>query len=805
MLKRYRPITRRLPSLRGRAAWFLLAIATAGTTAGMAILGQELLSELKAQGTEAFDLAQSGQHAMVWSLLPIAASWTAILSAITALLTKPGLAHRAGATKSPPIQEWSDVMADVRQTLAEHKAELCSLQNSNATAVQDSILAGARLTTFALEAQDRLNAGVNRAVSLLSQPLPAMERALEMVQRLEVIMPYAMDAARQTTSLQQVSSSLQAETGQLTQISRELATVGAHVIAQISEIAAQIDTTGLSAPEDMAATIAAVREVSEAMATTSELLRLDTVRLDASGEGLRREAGHLMRDVSVLHQISQKILEQAVRVESSVEAGVLAWPDLQHTLDGPVQCLTVELARIENMIEFVSNEINIYNESSTDIENSTTLLRDSIDKLAERTASQSETEYEHAKILADSIEAISTSSSKIESILCDSLDHLARSVTNLEHHDASLGRTVEHLNTGISNLHEFGPTLLLQVEAQTQLTDQMVAVASESVANLRVQADMLLEAIQRAMTEQMTATSIGLTQNFSDYDKVESPSWQFQQNLEALDSVFHKIDAVCNDLVPTAGRLLEASSNIQVAFHHAATAAPPPQDAKLEASILSRFDELFARISDIERRLEAPFQTPVTLETLSNITELLQSLKIVVPENVQLPSISKYMEKAISELVSMVSANTSNMDLTTIKDTLASFSTEMSASLSAIEAGISALSVAGATLTDSSETVDKHLRNIVIEQTVTDHGQKSCRPFGALDIIQREIAGWIAESETLAEFALAGRGSEVLERLPDCVPDMLRIVEGMTQGLRSVGTAIALASDHVQHADRSVA
>ena len=821
MLKRLRPSMRSPSTWSGPMAGTLLALAIIGTAASLSILGHETFTALRQEGMAAFARNEAGQHALVWLLLPIGTAALAVISASLALLSRA----RGVGRVSPPLQGAapSDPIAELRELLAGQQGELLLLQQANAAAKQDTLVAGARLTTFALEAQDRLNASVERANASLAQPAAVLDRIAQVMERFEPLAYGALDATRQVNAILEASAGLQRDAAGLHAASREIASAGVHVVTRMSDLVTQLDTAATGLPEAASEGVTLLRQASDGVVEAGDRLKADAAQLDQARDALA-EAGALLRaDADKVQALEQTMLRHAEAVEAAsitheamlsrfgqtVETQMQTFVDsaaIIHDTARDATTVAGECREAASGVQLLLTQLPtttvLINGAIHDLQTVTDVVRDATQGLsdtAERVVGKmDEASQAAAGLLAAPLESLKTGCEAVETVCAEAREQAER-------------------------LASASSRIVAQCDRQADSADRQMAMTRDAIGQLRAQSEVLGDAALRLMAATPPEQPGERAQLAAALDAMAATSHALRDETGAIRHAAEHLDAASHVLRTQSVGLGDVAIQMQaLAREHreelqdavqaqlamveqriislADTVARPAADMAEASSSIENAAELRALVAQVARLSDGQQSMSQLLpqaELVGDLSETVSNLKNLSVDIARLSALGASLDTMVSMIPGMLSrhATTQVEAVDTLQSVVGRFATNTVAMMERMDAATSALDAAGQMVSGASAGLGAAVEQVLANQAAPSPVAASVPPLDRLADLEREIVQLLHDSERLAEAALAGQVSGVVGDLPNRAEGILQTVDSMIHGLRSVGTAVALASD----------
>jgi hypothetical protein len=229
------------------------------------------------------------------------------------------------------LAQLAAAVQDVRELLLREGRELSAVREGFGSASHEAMVMSARLAGAAMDAEERLTAGVARAERSLQQPTGGTQ---EPVARLAA----AADTALQTWDaiLQQAASNvagyaeaangMRRDAAALGAAAREITLAGAGAVSRLSEATGHVLAAAARLPDSAASIMTVAQQAAAAMADGLEALRSGTAVLDAAGGALSGVASACEHQALHLSQAGSDIAtagaaQAAAIADAATEAG----------------------------------------------------------------------------------------------------------------------------------------------------------------------------------------------------------------------------------------------------------------------------------------------------------------------------------------------------------------------------------------------------------------------------------------------------------------------------------------------------
>jgi archaellum component FlaC len=820
-MQRVRATIRWLLTRPDKGPWLLLGLAVIGATASGAVLGHDVLSNLRNQGLTAFDRDENGQYGSAWLLLPLIATWLGVTGGSLGLLSHARRRLAAIPASANKARVAGDVVAELRLLLAQQQEELIVMQRATATLTQDSLVAGARLKTFTLEAEDRLNKCASQITASLSESPPILDRALETLQRIETIAPNLYDTSRQINTLAEVIGVLQRESTGLSDAGRHIAAVGAHVVTRVSDAVTQMDVAVASLPDLTGSAVTLVREASEAMSGTVATLRETEAALDASGRSLQHVISVVQSEAELMRDAGAQLGERAAAAESMVESAFAVIPEfsqsieaqaaqLAHTADETNKAVVqfaalaaqieTDLARLPANLEGAVGSLHEARSILDRLQDGTQTIIDTTQLSVARVQASAETVTEGLLQSVDSLRGLVGSLNQAPALEQDVPDWLKRLDEMIMQ---ALERQAQQSRSSVAETSDLVAQLRTQMELLRETIQPLMQSRSDPVADVSVSLDRVLAEIHKATGATSRAvqelhgsveTVVGLTQG------IGAEIFQLRRTTIPTDAISYHVPGLADQSMEHfLVEMLKLVAEVRGAISH----------DHLQQSLLTRVG-----LTDIARLESAT--TPLTPQ-IEALSERLDHLASLLPSHDQFNNLSQTITTltrigadlspllmtgssagaAISDIPDMLrhQADAHVSALEQFQNLARAFVADAARFGDRLDAATELLEVTNRKMATASTELVAAVTDIVPALHSANLAGNVTPSLDRFSGLAHEIGQLIVASEQLAQAALEGRTSQPLVEMAGSSAEILGVVDTMIRGLRSVGTAVALASD----------
>lgn len=358
---------------QNKLGWLCLALTVLTGVAGFAMLGPLLLADVVAHG---------------WTLLPFLSAVLGCAAAVIMLRSQATVTHAGSTAAHADTTEHADfraVIEDMRALMDDERRQWTELREAGSAAARESMVVGARLAGFAMDAEKRLSETVEQAQLWLSGTVTTLEGAVTIADRLERIagdlaargiepsypqecgaalalplqtLTVAADAAAHAleraasgavvriAAMGDASTRLERDAASLDQACREIAAAGAGVVARAHEAVGRVETVLTGLPELAAAITTqadhAVQALDDAALALQQSTQVHAEMCDAAING----SADLQVRVNDLTQAGRDHAEMMASASAGLLAHAEALPALAAQLGTGAQALEAAAAEI---------------------------------------------------------------------------------------------------------------------------------------------------------------------------------------------------------------------------------------------------------------------------------------------------------------------------------------------------------------------------------------------------------------------------------------------------------------------------
>lgn len=358
---------------QNKLGWLCLVLAVLAGVAGFAVLGPLLLADVVTHG---------------WTLLPFL---SAVLGCAAAVIMRRSLATATHARSAAAHEgatdhtEFRAVIGDMRALMDDERRQWAELRDAGGAAARESMVVGARLAGFAMDAEKRLSETVEQAQLRLSGTVTTLEGAVTIADRLEQIagdlaargiepsypqeggaamalplqtLTVAADAAAQAleraasgavvriAAMGDASTRLERDAASLDQACREIAAAGAGVVARAHEAVGRVETVLTGLPDLAAAITTQTDQAVQALDDAALALQQSTQAHAEICDAVLNGSADLQARTNDLTQTGRDHAEMMASASAGLLAHAEALPALAVQLGTGAQALEAAAAEI---------------------------------------------------------------------------------------------------------------------------------------------------------------------------------------------------------------------------------------------------------------------------------------------------------------------------------------------------------------------------------------------------------------------------------------------------------------------------
>jgi uncharacterized phage infection (PIP) family protein YhgE len=477
--------------------------------------------------------------------------------------------------------------------------------------------------------------------------------------------------------------------------------------------------------------IAAAQQAAQTLTEVSALLCADSAALEASGRVTLQAAATLLQEAETLHAAGQAMSGSE---RQAIEA-----------VTRSVEAASARLAAIMAEAERARRDVGSLAEITTTLEHATAHLVDGADTLA--SAGQ----------------RIATAGENVSNRLAA---------------DASRNEAVMHI------LPEVAAEVAAAVNGLRQETQTLVSVAQQFALSGSATTSAISDVAAHADSAVGSLESIARTIGTAGAD---------------LATQISRLGDVTDHAGAQMALLPEVASQIAAAVSHlrAVISAMPTNlsdaAARMEAATprLDVLEALGQRLQDVVARLPTELAGQIADAVPASLSDTAARLTAAVPRIDHLETLSLRLETITARLPAEAAQEASMARLATLSDTIGETARRVEGALAEHDASLSAL-VASIKQTQLPHPASAGADCVV---DAADADTALAATLSHLDGVAVQTEMLLRQTEALAEAVMDGRAPGLSMVLADHTPTLLAGVETTTRRLRSVATALALASD----------
>lgn len=859
------------PSLRpNNAAGLCLALAVLIGIVSLIVVVPGVIAGGHASGWTWHTEMGSDQSASIWTLMPLlstglscAAAFIGLRSLASGRNDPADEAERAAAQRAA----FTPVFDDMRMLMDDERRRWSELHEADATASREAMVIGARLAGFALDAEKRLSSSVDRAGQRLNGAALVLEGILGAADRLErtasdlamralersagpeedgqarialhIVTEVADGAARalelatagltaQIGAMEGASGQMQRDAAALDQACREIATVGASIVARANDAVSVVES-GLSDVPDL---LLAVKEQSECAvqaletgtvallesasaivaakndaATASAALQVQTgslvraggehaERVSAASAALTAQAEALPTLIDRLGDDTRALERTAIDIASAAHASAAA-----------SEAATAGAAQIEAAARLIQQETE-YARLSADacvasgettrrmIEHATEGLRAEIPALAQAAGT--------------AVESLGSRLQQVEIATDRAIQRSAASVSGVVGALDEVDRRLEQMSALGDGLVASTSDLRLIIEAAIAHGSETRHALADTARHLTdAMAMALQEAGERSAQQFMDSTAAAISDLRDHLGFIEGTLAEagaalrgdaeiLSARAEAIDrglSVAHVNTATADDdqeIAIKAERLVES---MRLGL----------KELQQETAVLSACIATFTDRSErfmFERQQPAPMGLIEDLlhEVVATCGRIETNLASSVKSSTAIDRSMHMTENAFLDWQQTVPAQVAEM--VRLQNQMTATASELSQGLGRAIQCFAAADRSEARLFETIDKVQqaaakvaKAAQSHLVTSTQADEPGELKSPLVRLAGVEADVSALLHASEALAQAALSGRAADTPNWISGRAPDILLTVDTVIHLLRSVATSVALASD----------
>jgi hypothetical protein len=693
----------------------------------------------------------------------------------------------------------------------------------------------------------RLDAAAGQLTAEASGPLQTFRSALlEAVDHIKALGNNAVLLRRDVTALDAVG--------------RETAVANAKIVARVGSAIAQIDAAVAYLPAAAAAVTAAVEQAAQTLAGASIELRADGAALEASRTDTRQAATAIQFAAEALTASAQEFETAGSRVMSQLGDTIDGINDAVQTLTdaprtqpaepqgaGETPAASADTTQAAAAIQLAAEALTA---TARDLDSAGSRLGETI---ADVTAALAGLPAAAATVTAAGA-TVAHNLAEASAALCADAAALAKCGQDAQQATAALGVEAEALKATGSALADTGHrTLATVAKAAEMAVAELAAQVSEASADRN---SLTSFTAQTATLENIAATLVDSAYRLDEAGQRSAAAGEWvatrlDMNTARSEALLQALPDVAADMTAAASGLrhetsvLTAAAQQMSAAGNAAVSAVTDITARAEASVAS-LDTAGRIISTVEIQIDrlaavagqAEAQASLLPDAAGSVTAAADRLQAAAeawqpaPMHVDLPEVAARIEAAAStldrldtmssRLEAIVRGLPPEQDQAETLTAIAGLSADIAVSVRRVEAALSEHEAAWPSVAASIAQVEAAALAVAeaAEHAAPGSPRGSFLPatFDAetapaaviatlrhFDEVACQSEMLLQQAEALAEAVLAGRAPGLPPLLADRTPALLAELDATTRRLRSVATALALASDGTAISERRLA
>jgi hypothetical protein len=733
------------------------------------------------------------------------------------------------------VQELSEVLAEERDKAAAFEEVFC-------TAVREVrvVSAGvAHLTQAALDAEERLSAGIAHADGLLRQPGGAGNQAAGAVSTNQDVLPeiaelirlgneamavrmaseatgpigaFRAAAAAAAEQVKEIGDTA-AAFGALEAAGRETAVANAKIVTRLNAAAAQIDASVATLPEAVASVTEGARQAADIVAEASLELRANGAALETSSNESRHAAAAMQVGVAALTATAQALESTGAELGETLITSLAEMPAAAATVIAAADQAVNML--IEAAGELQADGVALEG-SRSDTRQATAAMNLATEALAAKAHGLEQAGSQFGKIAAQALvgmpaaAAAVTAAAKQVSMEGAALEDRGQEAQRAM---AALAQETEKLRASGQTLNETGhQTISAVTQAAEMAVAKLAAVIGDAAGDRETLTNVAnrtaaLESIAGALADNASRLDEAGQRNAAAGERVASrldiSSARSETVLQALPDVAAAVDAAAAGLRQETSALTTAARQVSAAVN-AATSAVTGVAARAETAAAS-LDAVGRQVSSASAATEARVErlAAVTQRAETQASLLPDAAKQVTDATARLQLVTDAAAGKLDSMASALPAEQTRQEmLAAIADIGASARRVEGALMEhdriwpSVVASITQVEAAAAAVAQAAGAGYPSVRSPV----ATDPAQAPADLVATLRHFEEVVSQsqiLLQQADALAEAVLSGKTAGLPPDLADRTPGLLADIDTTTRRLRSVATALALASDGV--------
>jgi hypothetical protein len=788
-------------------------------------------------------------HSGAWSVLqqslPLLAAGSGLLAGVLGMLASvQAPASLPAGSAQTSIGGLEGVVRQLSDLLAEEHKQVAAFQESCGTSAQEALVVSRRLALLAdvaMDAETRLIAGVARAEGAFRHPAvteagtgdtspSGLSEITDIIRRSIIDQSRAIaasldamsarlvteadgpiqrfrttvsGASEQIKTLGDTSATLSRDVVAFETAGRGIASASAAVVSRLNDVVAHVDAALAQLPEAATAVVAAAEQavvsiseetgglqaIRQGMAEAAVAVRDETVALHETRQGVIDVIVGVHAEIHALQEVGQGIATSGGGVLSHINDGIARVDEALGPLPGMAEAVIASVGRAEQVLMEASRVLAGDSSHLSAAAQETLCITDALRQEIEALKVAGEAiRATGCQTIADVGQTAAEAAAQLGAVIADA--DIARHGTNglaelagrLEGVASTLVEGAHSLDAAGNRVAAAGNAVSERLVAESERHDQMLRALPEATAGMtaaietmRAEASLLSAAVHHASAVGESATA-------------------------AMAEAAVRIETSAAALDKTGAAIGTASHEVAAQIDHLAGIA---RYADAQAAHLP---EVAAEIAAASARLQTVAEAwrPDALLTL--LPEAAARLDAAAPRLDQLDGLSQRLEIAVAGLDAGQTQEAAVATMAVLSKDIGTVVHRIEAALASHEEAWPAVAASVDQLQAAAATVS---RLTAEEQIVRGQGTTLDGVPPALAATLRHCDGVATESElllqqteALAEAVLRGNASDISPMLADRAPALLAGIEATTQRLRSVATALALASDGGPSLDR---
>ncbi len=768
---------------------------------------------------------QSGLLSFLQQLLPLLAAALGLLSGALSMLATPASAAppdvaTADATQIAGLQA---IVRQLTNVLEEERGQIAAFQEIYGNSTREALVVSRRLALLAdvaLDAETRLVAGVSQAEDALRHPTASGGRSTDTLQRAQ---PEITDLIRRGIAEQSraISSSLDVATARLLSeaegpvhvfrtavagaagqikalgdtaaalnrdaiafdtAGRGLATASTTVVSRLNDAAAHVDAVLTQMPEAAAMLMSAAEQVAQNLTEASEILRADGASFAASGYQMQQSAAVIQQETEAFRASRLDLTHAGATILSQIGGEVARVDAALEQMPAVVEAMIAASERAEHTLADASQ---ILASGGATLAATGQETRDAVAALLQEAGTfkaagreMSDTGHQTIAAVAQTVE---TAVARLDAVIADA-EVARRGTTGLAELAATLENATATLVDGAYSLDAAGNRVAM---AGDKVAERLVADAARS--------DGILQALPEATADMMAAVEAMRIETSALTAAAQHVSSAGQATTEAVTGVAARVEISAGSLDAT-GRIISAASQ-----EIAAQIGNLTEIAGYTETQALMLPNIAADVAAAAARLQAVTEAWRPDAMLTILPEAAARIDAAVPRLDQLDGLSMRLETVVAGLEAGHAQEAALATMGVLSADIGEAVRRVEAALTDHEeawpsviasmAQIQATTVAAAHAAANDKTL---AASEIVADGLPPTLSATLRHF---DGVESHTEMLLQQTEALAEAVLSGRAPTLPPLLANRAPGLLAGIEATTERLRSVATALTLASD----------